>query len=513
MRYIHALVAAASMIAAPAAASWQEASSAHFVVYSNDTPANVRAFTDRLERFEQALRLIRGIPSRTTTDAERVRVYIVANQMELRKLYGRDDGVVGFYRTYVGGPKAFVPRSTEGNTDDTLTPQQVLLHEYTHHFMYLNIHDLAFPPWFVEGFAEFHATANFEANGNITFGKPPKYRVNTVGDASILPASRLIQRDPGSMNGWQRDALYSRGWLLIHMMTFDPARKGQLVAYMNAINSGKSASEAGKVFGDLTRLDWDMSRYINQKRLGIVTVHAKDLSEPAITIRELTPGEAAVMPARLRTERGVAKDVNTPSSVVTLARRLAEPFANDAGAQNELAEAEFDAENFAAAAAAADRALAADPKSIHAMIYRGMAQAAQLEQAKDKADAHWRDARRWFLSANKLDPDNPLPLALFYQSFARAGQVPSKNSEDGVLAAYDLAPFSDGLRMTAATILLHRGDTKQAKIAIAQVAYGAHQGPIGKIALAAMTALDAGNTKDALTTLDGGQTEFVKEMN
>ena len=126
-----------------------------------------------------------------------------------------------------------------------MNSQAILFHEYTHHWMLTNDAwaDAAFPPWFVEGFAELHATA-IVRNGDVIFGAIPTYRGYTVGNMNLLPASQLLLPNPGHLRGEQLDALYSRGWLLMDYMTFNADRLRQLAEYVTAINSGKSPKEA-----------------------------------------------------------------------------------------------------------------------------------------------------------------------------------------------------------------------------------------------------------------------------
>jgi tetratricopeptide (TPR) repeat protein len=481
-------------------AAWQQASSTHFIVYADDKPERIRAFTERLEKFDKALRIMRGIGDAPLADAERVRVFMVADLSQIKRLAGKDmSGVAGWYSQRPGGPVAFVPRDAPNGSPYDLSAQAILLHEYTHHFMFLNWPNAVFPPWLVEGFAEFHATAIFEKDGDILLGQAPGYRVWNLENSTLLPASRLIQLDPGKLSDEQTDALYSRGWLLTHYLTFDSGRGAQLGKYIAAINAGKNADEAAKVFGDLKKLDRDLTAYISRPKITVARIPAAKLTIGTITIAPLTAGEAAVMPARLRSTRGV--DSVSAKDVVTLARKLAAPFPNDAGAQNELAEAEFDAGNYEAARTAADRAIAADAKSIHALIYRGLAESEILRVAGDKDAAHWRAARRWFIAANKIDPDNPEPLMLFYYSFANAGIAPTTNAEDGLLTAYRGAPFASDLRMTAAGIYLARKNSAEARAALLPIAYGAHQGSMSKVALAALQAIDGGDTDKAIAVL------------
>jgi len=493
-----ALIVSAWPVAAQAA--WQEASSAHFIVYADDKPERIKAFTERLEKFDKALRLMRGVPDAKLADADRVRVYMVGDIDYIGRLAGKGmENAAGFYNARVGGPVAFVPRDAPRGSATDLSAQAILMHEYTHHFMFLNWVNYVFPAWFVEGFAEFNATADFKPDGSVTFGETPNYRAWAMGTEGELPAAKLLQLNPGRLTEHEMETLYGRGWLLTHYLTFEPSRAGQLGRYIRAINSGKNADQAASAFGDLKKLDRALDGYVMRGSLAVTNVPASALTIGAITLRPLNPGEAAVMPARIRSVRGV--DKTDAADVAKLARKLSAPFPNDAGAQNELAEAEFDAGNLTEAEAAADRALAADPKSVHALIYKGRIRCAQLEKVSDNDPTRWRLARRWFVDANHVDPDNPEPLALFYQSFFQASARPNANAEDGELAAYADAPFDLGLRTNAAIIFLDRGDKDRARLALLPVAYSPHRGSGANPALDALTAIDAGKVDDALRLL------------
>jgi tetratricopeptide (TPR) repeat protein len=505
---VRKLLASAALVASAwpfaAQAIWQEASSAHFIVYADDKPERIKAFTERLERFDKAMRVMRGVPDEKLADADRVRVYMVGNIGDIRRLAGKGLGdVAGFYETRVGGPVAFVPRDAPSGSVFDLSAQAILLHEYTHHFMFLNWPNTVFPEWFVEGFAEFTATATFNKDGGMTIGQPPIYRASSLGDSSALPASRMLQLDPGKLGEDQTQALYGRGWLLLHYLTFDQSRAGQLAKYLDAINSGKKVEEATEAFGNLKKLDSDMTAYIMKSRITVATLKASSLPIGEIKLRILSPGEAAVMPARLRSTRGV--DTSSAADVALLASKLAAPYPSDAGAQNELAEAEFDAGHLPAAKAAVERALAADPKSIHALIYKSMVMCAELAKAEDRDPSHWRAARHGYVEANHLDPDNPLPLTRYYRSFFQAHEKPTSNAEDGLLSAYTHAPYSYELRMNAAIILLRRGEKERARLALLPVAYSPHRAGSDNMALDAVTAIDAGKIDAALKALESNK--------
>ncbi|HWU94874.1 MAG TPA: hypothetical protein VN029_04705, partial [Sphingomonas sp.] len=162
-----------------------------------------------------------------------------------------------------------------------------------------------------------------------------------------------------------------------------------------------------------------------------------------------------------------------------------------------LAEAEFDAKNYAAAEAAADRALAADPGSIHALLYKGMAQMEIAKAADDTSPERWKTIRGFFLRANKLDTEYPQPLILYYQSFEAAKQKPTANAQNGLLGAYVLAPFDLELRGMAGKALLEMGDVKSARVAFEPIAYSPHAMP-DNIALKVLAALDKDGREGAL---------------
>lgn len=490
-------LAAAAVLATSGAAqaTWQEASSKHFVVYANDTPDKLRAFTAKLERFDKAMRALRGLDDPAVSPTQRVSVYVLDDQGDIAKLYGRGgDGVAGFYNARASGPVAFVPRKGDGGGKFALTPQQVLFHEYAHHLMYSTMGGYYFPAWYVEGFAEFSATADVQDDGSVVFGAVPMYRLYGIANLSPMTAKALLTANPQRLPADQRETVYGRGWLLTHYLTVDEGRRKQLADYLHALNQGKPAAQAAAAL-DLPTLDRRLAGYTHEKLRGF-TVPARILTVGEVTLRTLTPGEAAVMPARLLSTRGV--NPKTAPRVVALAKRLAAPFPNDPGAQNVLAEAEFDAGDPQAALAAADRALAADPRSLHAMAYRGLAlQAIALKTEGKDAPAAFKRARAAFVAANRADHDAPWPLELNYLSYLAPGHKPSPNAEDGLLQAAALAPYDDDLSLLAAKVLLERDKPGEATPYLRPLASNPHGGVAALFASKLLTLIDAGDKAGA----------------
>ena len=105
-----------------------------------------------------------------------------------------------------------------------------------------------------------------------------------------------------------------------------------------------------------------------------------------------------------------------------------------------LAEAEFDAGNDDAAIAAADGALAIDPKQINAHIQKGYALAHKVESGALPKES-WKDVRIQFIKANGVENDHPIPLVQFYLTYLKQGEPPTKNAIAGLEWALELAPF------------------------------------------------------------------------
>ncbi|WP_300974965.1 hypothetical protein [Sphingomonas sp. LHG3406-1] len=449
-----------------ALAAWHEARTRHFIIYSEQSPSELKAYAERLERFDAAVRRISGMEDPSLTDAGKVTIYVLPTVYALQDLYGRrGDNVLGFYSPRASGSVAFVSNRTEAGRNG-LSANHVFQHEYLHHMM-LSSQKTPYPAWMVEGYAEFYGTAEVQRDGAVRVGLPPQSRANTVLlDLGFNAEQMLTGAAPKSEE--DRSSLYAKGWLLTHMLAFDPVRRPQLDQYLLALRRGEAPLAAARgAFGDLKQLDKDLDRYGRGSFRGVM-VSPGPL--PEVSIRRLSEAEDAIMPVRIRSDRGV--NPTTASQVAADARRIAARFPTDSFVQGVLAEAEYDVKDYKAAIAAADRALAVDAKNAQALVYRGRA-LMQLGRA-DRAKAEWAEVRRSFVRANRADTENAEPLWLFYQSFLAAGERPSKSAIDGLIYAQVLAPHDMGLRFTTVRQLLIDSKPAEAEPIFAQIVFNPH---------------------------------------
>ena len=497
----------AMLVGTPAAAEWREASSDHFLIYADSSEAWLRKFADRLERFDAGMRVLRGLGEVEGAKSNRLTIYAVSDQAAIEKLYGqRGSNVGGFYVPRAGGSIAFTPRG--GYNDDFA--DVVLFHEYGHHFMLEN-YPAAYAKWFIEGFAEFHSTFAVERKDDaISFGRVAQHRAYGLMLQTPIPIETLLDPRGKTSSNAQMDVFYGRAWLLTHMLTFEKARSGQLSTYLRLINAGKPSLDAAReAFGDLKTLQNDMNRYRDKRSFTGLRIDPSAIKTGPITIRTLTRGEADTMQVRMRSDRGV--DAKAAAALLPEARRKAAPYPTDAGAQTVLAEAEYDAGNDAEAEAAADRALAVNPKLRDALLYKGRAMLRRAQTAKTADPAAWKAARRWFVTANRNDPDAAEPLMLFYLSFLTADETPTKSAALGLERAFDLSPHDASLRIMLVRQLLIDKRTKEAREILLPLANDPHANSEDNFAARVLTKIDAGTDgPDVVKAIDDEQAETLK---
>ncbi len=503
MRLLTKAAAALALLwSPPAAAAWREASSDHFLVYSEESAETLKRFAEKLERYDKAMRYIRRLPDEPVGRANRLTIYVVSSVEAVRRLAGASAGryVAGFYVPRATGSIAVVPRRGLGGGVLDLDAETVLLHEYAHHFLYNN-YSAAYPAWFSEGFAEFHGTAEFTDDGGVGIGLPAAHRYRGLLTGNPLPVPRMMALGTERLSDAQREALYGRGWLLTHYLTFEKSRAGQLDAYLRALNAGKKGVEAAtSAFGDLKQLDRELFSYLKRSKLSYLKIAPAALATGPVQVREMSRAEDAVMDLKIRSRRGV--NLDQARDLAPRIRSAAAPYPDDPFVQATLAEAEYDARNYKEALAAAERALAKDPRHIDALIYKGRALMGMAVQAGAGDDKVWKEVRRWLVAANRIDPDDPEPLLLYYESFGAAGARPTPNAVIGLNRAFELAPQDRGVRMNVARQYLIDGKAAEARAALAPIAYDPHAGELATLASAIVTVIDAGGAEAALKALE-----------
>ena len=476
---ISAAAMAAALIATVAEARWLRSETDSFIIYSEGNEKSLREFASTLQRFDVALRLLLDVKEQG--ESNRLPIYLLASTGEVAKLYtgSRSSSFVGFYRTGRDGSFAVSHRENGGRSRGTSASQETLFHEYAHHFM-KRYRTGAYPAWIIEGFAEYYSTIDFDKNGKALIGKPAYGRQYGLVQLPQIPVETLLATDPHSLKTvGQVDVYYGRAWLLTHMLFHDAPRAGQLVAYARAINAGTEAEQAARqAFGDLDQLDKDLAAYLRRPLSYRMTNDA--IPVPAhIAVTALTPGEDAVIPLRLARLSARPRD-DSDSAVRDSLRTLTATHAGDAAVWFEYAAAEWaldnDVRDLAAVRGALDRAIAIKPDHVRANVLLGELLMHQLDKQGDYADASWDKAREPVALAKRTDPDDPLPLYVYFQSFVDQGKRPPDMAIEGLEQAFRLAPENLELRVAHVFALANRGRFASAIKLAQSIAFDPHMG-------------------------------------
>lgn len=474
-RTFRILAAALALLAGnPARAEWYEASSDHFVIYADDKEADIRKFAENLERYHSAMEFLVGRDVETPSPSNRVTIFVVGGERDMRALTGGSRTIGGFYIPRAGGSRAFVQeiRNTKGYPHFSTI---VLLHEYAHHF-FISSSPFAKPRWLSEGSAEFFAAATFKDDGSLLIGRAAQHRGGELVFADPVHVRELI--DPAlyeKQRGKGYDAFYGKSWLLYHYLTFSKERTGQLSQYQVNLFNGMAPLAAGEAaFGDLDVLERELVTYMRSRRMMTFSLTPDKLSTgSAIALRKLPAGEGAMMAVQIKSQRGVG--AQEAAGLLTEARGIAARYPDDPGVLAALAEAEYDAGNDAEAIAAADAAIARDPARTNAYVQKGYALFRQASKADDKRAAY-AAAMKPFEALNAIENDHPLPLIYYFRSYAERGAKPNENARAALERASRLAPFDQGLQLNAGMMLISEGKHAIARDFLEPVAANPHGG-------------------------------------
>lgn len=492
MRILAAVLMALGLVLAlsgTAQAAWWQAKGRHFTVYSEGSDANLRDFAERLEKFDFLLRRVTKV-----TDPEQgspVNVYLLSNDRKVRNL-AHNPNIAGFYRTSNRSAFAVLARGEKTGTFD-FGAEEILFHEYTHHFM-LSHFPAAYPSWYVEGFAEFFSVVKFPKDGSIEFGNVPMARVPGLVQGQAYPLKQLFARDTEGLSQRDGDRYYGTAWLLTHYYQYGRTeRRDEIARYLTDLARGvPDIRPDGYFAGGLDGLEKDLKAYMRH-RLSASRLTTKEMAIGDIVVRPVDPARGAVIEDELKLDCGPATD-ELPA-LVTAIRASAAKFPDSAYAAALLADAEWAAEQKDAALAAADRAIALDPTLSRAHATRAQV---LLERAHDSDRAEdWKAALTAIVKANRADVEDPVPLALFYRYHAmRGGRMPDLGY-DGLYKAFTLLPQNPDYRFNVAQATAARGDYATASMLLDPIAYSPHGSDMREAAIGMKAALDAQATAKA----------------
>jgi Tfp pilus assembly protein PilF len=465
-KWLLGAAAAVAMMPQAAHAEWRRAETGHFIVYSDGSERGLRDYAAKLERFDALMRGQFGLAS--TAGERKLRVYLVGGPSDLREVRPNvARGTGGFYSASERDVFAVLQR---GIDDD------ILLHEYAHHFMYQNFPGF-YPGWFTEGFAEFFMTATVDERGKATIGNRNPGRQAQLVRESWLPIDQLLVRRPLDFRDREaRQAFYAQSWLLTHYMLQDGDRRRRLDAYLQATARGMAPVEAlGVHFGQTPeQLGGALRDYLNGT-MPFIELQTP-ATTPAIQMSSLPASADKVLLTTLNLHYPQEEEIQ--SQLLADVRAAAAAWPQDPLALNALAQAELAWGEAAAGEAALTRVLETDPVNVEAL--RLMAEARM--RAGDEVDDQerrvilYRQARAFLARAIAADPSDYRLFAALGRSRRGFPGYPDDNDVETWRLAASLAPQVMSIRGEAGDVMFQRGRLDEAEVLLSPVANNPHGG-------------------------------------
>ena len=471
-------------LSAPSAAlaDWRRAETAHFVVYSNGSERGLRDYATRLERFDALLRALNS-GMEPPTGVRKLPVYLVDNARELRTVQpGLPAGVGGFYRASPRDIRAVLVR---GENDD------VLLHEYVHHFMSHNSPG-SYPGWFREGYAEYFMTATVDARGKATFGLPNTGRLRTLQEIRWIPLEQLLSTSPLEIERrGQRAAFYAQSWLLTHYLLSDAGRRQTLNDYLLAQREPGTdpvASLTGALGTTTEALNSDLRAYLGRLRYNELEVPPLD---PGMTVTLLPDSADDMMLIGLDVLDDAPADAGP--GLLERVRPLAARHPNDPFAQTVLAQAEIAWGDPAAGDRALETVLSIDPNWVEALLAAAHRHITAADAATDDAEriARFQQALALMARAHQADPTDYRVLGTLARIRMSSPDYPTENDLETLRTAVFHAPQVTYLRGRAADAMIAAGHDAEAIHYLLPLANNPHGGQFAEMARERIEAIRA----------------------
>ena len=490
-----AFMALAIFAPVPAWAQWLRAETDHFIIYGEGSERAVRAYAEKVERFDFFLRTYYPIP--VDHEIPKLEIYLADGRRDMLLAEpGIGASVGGFYSPNSGRIHAVV--NTESEMGD-----HVMFHEYGHHFMF-QMAATAYPSWFIEGFAEYYATADVRPD-RIQFGRHSAGRMLVFSQQPVnswAPMADVLKWRRSDSGRYRAADYYAQAWGLTHYFMSTPERTRMMGQYLTAVSRGEDSVVAMQAATGRTseQLQTDMRLYLT----GAIQFHTPqiELPTPRVQITRLSPTESELAWLDLRLDREPVKvEPIEPRDGETERARLARERATR---ENAEARAQLIRDSLAAGARHPDARIAQLVKA-RAHRLEGRSQAGfevleplltaeeddpvtlrlaaellldQVGTEPDPAQAigHRREARTYLSRALDAAPlDFRIYRALNESRVGESG-YPSDNDISTLEIGVTLAPQSFDMRMRLARAYMARSLHAEAVAMVQPVANNPHGG-------------------------------------
>lgn len=427
----HFLLAFLLLLSVPALAQWRVAETAHFRVHGA-APAERLAAEAHLLEDHRAL-LLRATGRTPDPAAAPLDLFLLDDLAAIAPGMRVPPGVLGFYQASIGGIAVFAATGAAF----PLSGRTVLLHEVAHHFM-LGDSAHSYPLWYIEGFADYFATARFRP-GEIQFGHVEPGRLAWLRQGGWLPVETVLAGRLDLRNREQASRFYAQAWLMTHWLLRAEGGPDRLRAYLSRTARGEDpvAAFRATVDPDLATLNDRLAAYLADSRAFTYTrVRRTPPPRSAVVVRDLPPAAGQLLLPMLALRQGV--DPATGARLLASVRRLAGPAPVDPLARRALAIAELTHGDPARARdlLLADPAPGAEELRLLGLAHRTLGETAAARAALAAALARAPGDWQAMVALATLEgiPADGTSLDLLIRGWQLAPQVP----ENGLMLAHAL---------------------------------------------------------------------------
>lgn len=459
-------VAFVAMAPSVAHARWTEARSVNFIVTSDGSETDLRESIALLENYDRLLRTMTGTSAPSSPAP--LKVYLVGSTSKLRQVVRLPDGALGVYMARVGGTAALAVRGDRPG----LGGEEVLLHEYAHHFM-TRYYPAAYPAWYSEGFAEYVMTARIVPD-KIEIGRANPGRAAYLLRGTWLPVDRIFTSGRAGLSSAQFPQFYAESWLIVHYLFAAPERRAALTRYLADLHRGiaERAAFQSAFHKDHAAFEADLKRY----RDGGISfgIMARDQDQsPAIAVRTLPASADNLLLSEVALTLGIA-DPAIEAQTLAAIRTAAARYPGDPYAQRVLARAEIGSGDRVAGVAMIDQLIAETPSEAELFYYRGIADFFTGRRDDVRRAELYAAAHGWFAKAVTADPAYYTALYRLALTTPDTGAAQSDDVVRQLQTAHMLAPLVGDIAIDAATALAARQRYAEAAAAIMPIAANVH---------------------------------------
>lgn len=492
---------------ASAAASWIKAQSEHFTIYSNAPESKTRAYVKDLEQFRALTLLLLG-----GADAgirPRFTLYLLNDQDQIRLIrpaFAKQ--IAGVYFNCGEGDSAYSSVQDSGDVFEDQDPSLVVLfHEYSHFVMFQHARTY-YPPWYVEGFAEYLSTAD-PLKDKITIGENNKWRSWTLGEDRQIPYQRVLKPSFGftgdkTNDQWEVESFYAQSWLLTHYMLSDTTRTKAFNAYFAELAKGGDPVASFEAITGIkaASLHNTLERYSGN--MAYMNVPVPSYADANIAMTHIAPDAGAwLLDRSLLT---TCMDADQGKAVLGRLQTRATASPADWELKLAVARAQLLFDKPEAAEATVGPVIDAHSDNVEANYLMGRIYMKEAETALDKDRAELIDAARgFFVTAYKLDKSNAANLYYLARSFQSQPGFPDANALNAANAAHIMAPSISEYAVFDAFVNLAVGKRDEAVVMLTPYAGDPHNRAQAEKLQKAIDAIKAGKSaQDVMRMMSGG---------